>query len=158
MIQMSKRNFSCVCFTFWIYQRIQKTRKFLVGPETFGLMLLVSFLVLVSVPVSQNLNFLVLFRYPLWSYLRLPGFVPVPGTPLSFVPQSQQPLPFQVLIDLRLNNQCQLVLGLTTKKVPSLGESLSPQLKKIELLQLAYKNNTNFLIKPITMAYHVTEP
>ena len=42
------------------------TKKFLVGLKTFGLKLLVSFLVLVSVPVSPNLNFLVSFRYPFW--------------------------------------------------------------------------------------------
>ena len=38
-----------------------ETRKFLVGPETFGLKLLVSFLVSVLVPVSPNFNFLVSF-------------------------------------------------------------------------------------------------
>ena len=43
-----------------------ETRKFLVGPETFGLKLLVSFLVSVSVPVSPNFNFLVSFWYPFW--------------------------------------------------------------------------------------------
>ena len=37
-----------------------KNMMFLVDPETFGLKSLVSFLV----PVSQNLNFLVLFQYP----------------------------------------------------------------------------------------------
>ena len=49
-----------------------ENQKFLADPETFGLKLLV------SVPVSQNLNFLVSFWYPLWSNLGLPGFVPVP--------------------------------------------------------------------------------
>ena len=61
-----------------------ETSKFLVGPETFGLKLLVSFLV--SVPVFPNFNFLVSFWYPFWSYLGLPGFVLVPGNLLSFVP------------------------------------------------------------------------
>ena len=47
-----------------------ETRKFLVGPETFGLKLLVSFLVSVSVPISPNFNFLVSFWYPK-TYFRL---------------------------------------------------------------------------------------
>ena len=46
-----------------------ETRKFLVGPETFGLKLLVSFLVSVLVPVFPNFNFLVSFRYPFWKIL-----------------------------------------------------------------------------------------
>ena len=56
-----------------------ENHKFMAGPETFGLKLLV------LVSVSQNLNFLVSFWYPLWSYLGLPGFVLVPGNLLSFV-------------------------------------------------------------------------
>ena len=59
-----------------------KNMMFLVDPETFGLKSLVSFLV----PVSQNLNFLVLFQYPFCSYLRPPGFVPVPRNPVLFAP------------------------------------------------------------------------
>ena len=47
-------------------------RKFLVGPETFGLKLLVSFLVLVLVPVSPNFNILVSFQYPFWKILDFP--------------------------------------------------------------------------------------
>ena len=43
-----------------------ETGKILVGPETFGLKLLVSFLVSVSVPVFPNFNFLALFWYPFW--------------------------------------------------------------------------------------------
>ena len=63
-----------------------KTEKVIVGLETFTLKLLVSFFVTVSVPVSQNLNFLVLFQYPFCSYLRPPGFVPVPRNPVLFAP------------------------------------------------------------------------
>ena len=59
---------------------------FLVYPEIFSLKLLVWFLGSVSIPVFQNLKFLVSFWYPFWSYLGLPGFVPVPGNPILFVP------------------------------------------------------------------------
>ena len=76
-IQMSKRNF----FMRTLYIS-DFTRKFLVALQTFGLKLLVS----VLVPVSENLNLLVSFRYPFWSYLGHPGFDPLPGNPLSFVP------------------------------------------------------------------------
>ena len=44
IIKCQKGIFECVCFIFCILQRVYRTRKFLVCPETFGLKLLVSFL------------------------------------------------------------------------------------------------------------------
>ena len=82
-IQMPKRiSFMLLLYLLSFTKHFLKNMMFLVDPETFGLKSLVSFLV----PVSQNLNFLVLFQYPFWSYPGLPGFVPVPGNPLLFVP------------------------------------------------------------------------
>ena len=61
--------FDCVCYIFWVLQRVYKTRKFLVCPETFGLKLLVSFLVSFRYPFWKILDFLVSFRYPFWRIL-----------------------------------------------------------------------------------------
>ena len=94
IIRCYKGILKCVCFKFCILQRIYKTRKFLVCPETFGFKLLVLFLVLVLVPLSPNFIFLILFRYSFGSNLGLPGFVPVPGNLLSFVAKlSHAPAP-----------------------------------------------------------------
>ena len=56
-------------FYFTFYKGFRK-------PESsWSALRLVLFLVSVLVPVSQNLNFLGLFRYPFWSYLDLAGFL-----------------------------------------------------------------------------------
>ena len=69
IINGQKGIFECVCYIFCILQRVYKTRKFLVCPETFGLKLLVSFLVSFRYPFWRILDFLVSFRYPFWRIL-----------------------------------------------------------------------------------------
>ena len=66
IIRCQKGIFECVCVIFCILLWVYRTRKFLVCPKTFGLKLLVLFLVLVSVPVSPNFNFLVSFQFSFW--------------------------------------------------------------------------------------------
>ena len=66
---LQKGIFECVCYIFCVLQRVYKTRKFLVCPETFGLKLLVSFLVSFRYPFWKILDFLVSFRYPFWRIL-----------------------------------------------------------------------------------------
>lgn len=61
--------FECVYYIFCILKRAWKTRKFLICPETFGLKLLVSFLVSFRYPLWRILDFLVSFRYPFWRIL-----------------------------------------------------------------------------------------
>ena len=56
-------------YIFCVLQRVYKTRKFLVCPETFGLKLPVSFLVSFRYPFWRILDFLVSFRYPFWRIL-----------------------------------------------------------------------------------------
>ena len=63
-----------------------ETRKFLVGPETFGLKLLVSFLVSVLVPVFSKFQLPGFVLVPILETFRLPDFVLVPGNLLLFVP------------------------------------------------------------------------
>ena len=69
VVKGQKVIFECVYYIFFILQRVWKTRKFLICPETFGLKLLVSFLVSFRYPFWKILDFLVSFRYPFWRIL-----------------------------------------------------------------------------------------
>ena len=90
IIKCQKWIFECVCFVFCILQRVYRTRKFLVCPETFGLNLLVSFLVSVSVPISPNFKFLVLFRYPFSKILAFLVLFRYPETYFCLFPKPHQ--------------------------------------------------------------------
>ena len=88
IIKCQKGIFECICFIFSILQRVFRTRKFLVCPVTFGLKFLVSILVSVSVPISQNFNFLVSFRYPFWKILDFLVSLRYPETYFRLFPTS----------------------------------------------------------------------
>ena len=79
----------------------------------------------------SNLNFLVLFWYPFWSYLGLPGFVPVPGpgNPLSFDPKEDDPKSYGISLLLMIY----LRLSLSKAVLPSKGIILHQRLSSIKM-------------------------